>query len=417
MMKRFMFLVAVLLVWVQSVQAGGFQIGEMSARSTGMGSAFTAVADDASSAWFNPAGVAFSDGIHVMLGGAAIFASGTDYAPNAATVSLPGFPTQAPAKSKNKTFFAPHAYYTYWDPAAGLGASISVNSPFGLETDWAPGSSLASSNTFTRLSMLAINPSVIFKITDHISISGGFSYVYLNKINLDNLAQQLEGKSKDGWGGTASLMAHYKHFRLGVNYRSRVAIDINGGTVIGGSVLGPLAGARTSANTKITLPDSVNVGLAWQPNDAWLLSLDVDWTNWKTFNEVRINYAPSLLSTVLTGGTGTNVIPENWKDTVTVRAGVEWHFVENMRARFGYVYDPSPIDDVNFSPAIPGNDRQLFSLGYSYDFNKATTLDLAYAYVYFRQRDQIASVGVNAVRNGSYKTDIHIAVASLQYAF
>jgi len=417
MMKRFMFLVAVLLAWVQSVQAGGFQIGEMSARSTGMGSAFTAVADDASAAWFNPAGVAFSDGIHVMLGGAAIFAPGTDYTPNAATVSLPGFPAQAPAKSKNKTFFAPHAYYTCWDPAAGLGASISVNSPFGLETDWAPGSSLASSNTFTRLSMLAINPSVIFKITDHISISGGFSYVYLNKINLDNLAQQLEGKNKDGWGGTASLMAHYKYFRLGVNYRSRVAIDINAGTVIGGPVLGPLAGSRTSANTKITLPDSVNVGLAWQPNDAWLLSLDVDWTNWKTFNEVRINYVPSLLSTVLTGGTGTNVIPENWKDTVTVRAGVEWHFVENMRARFGYVYDPSPIDDVNFSPAIPGNDRQLFSLGYSYDFNKATTLDLAYTYVYFRQRDQIASVGVNAVRNGSYKTDIHIAVASLQYAF
>jgi len=416
-MKWLISLFAILLAGLQSVQAGGFQIGEMSARSTGMGSAFTAVADDASAAWFNPAGVAFSEGMQVMLGSAAIIAPGTDYTPNAATVSLPGFPAQASTKSKNKTFFAPHVYYTFWDQAAGLGASISVNSPFGLETDWAPGSSLASSNTFSRLSMLAINPSVIFKLSDHVSVSGGFSYVYLNKINLDNLLQRLEGKNKDGWGGTASLMIHYDHFRLGVNYRSRVAIDINGGTVVGGSALGPLAGVRTSANTKITLPDSLNFGLAWQPDDAWLLSLDVDWTNWKTFNELRINYAPSLLSTVLTGGTGTNVIPENWKGTLTLRAGLEWRFIEDMRVRFGYVFDPTPINDVNFSPAIPGNDRHLFSLGYSYDFNDTTTLDLAYAYVYFRQRDQIASVGANAVRNGNYKTDVHIAVASLQYAF
>lgn len=416
-MKRCIFLSALLLASIQPVQAGGFQIGEMSARATGMGSAFTAVADDASAAWYNPSGVAFTEGMRFMFGGAAIISPGTDYTPNAATISLPGFPPQASVRSKSKTFFVPHLYYTFRNKNADVGAAISINSPFGLETDWAPTSSLASSSTFSRISLLAINPSVIFKLSDHLSVSGGFSYVYLNKINLDSLAQQLEGKSKDGWGGTASLMLHYDHFRLGVNYRSRVAIDINDGTVVGGSALGALAGATTTANTKITLPDSVNVGLAWQPDDAWLLSLDVDWTNWKTFDELRIDYAPSLLSTVLTRGKGTNVIAENWKDTVTLRAGVEWHFVEDMRARFGYVFDPTPIDDVNFSPAVPGNDRHLFSLGYSYDFNDATTLDLAYAYVYFKQRDQIASTGVNAVRNGSYKTDVHIAVASLQHAF
>jgi len=153
-------------LWGQAALAGGFQIGEMSSRATGMGNAFTAVADDASAAWYNPAGVAFSNGMQLMLGSSAIIAPGTDYTPNASTVSLPGFPPQAATTSKSQTFFVPHAYYTFWDKASNLGGSISINAPFGLETDWSPSSSLASSSTFSRISMININPSVIFKLND-----------------------------------------------------------------------------------------------------------------------------------------------------------------------------------------------------------------------------------------------------------
>ena len=236
-------------------------------------------------------------------------------------------------------------------------------------------------------------------------------------MNLDSLFQKLEGRNKDGWGGTASIMLRNDQVSLGVTYRSRIAIDINGGTVTGGAALGPLAGSKTSGSTKITLPDTVNVGLAWHASDQWLLSADIDWTNWKTFNELRLNYAPSLLSTVLTGGSNVNVIPENWKASFTFRVGAEWRFAERMRARFGYVYDQTPVNDQTFSPDVPDNDTHLLSLGYSYDLSSATRFDLAYTYVHLMRRDQTASTGRNAVRNGSYKTDAHIVVASLQYRF
>jgi len=405
------------LLWGQSALAGGFQISEMSARASGMGNAFTAVADDASAAWYNPAGVAFSEGVHLMLGSSAIIAPGTDYTPNAATVSLPGFPPQAATSSKSQTFFVPHAYYTYWDNAANLGASISINAPFGLEIAWSPTSSLASSSTFSKISLVNINPSVIFKLNDYLSVSGGFSYAYLRKINLDNAFQLLEGKNKDGWGGTASVMLRNDQFSFGVTYRSRISIDINGGTVTGGTALGPLAGVSATGGTKMTLPDTVNAGLAWRPDDAWLLSADVDWTNWKTFNEVRINYAPSALATALTAGTNVNVIPQNWKAVFAFRAGVEWRFNPRMRARLGYVFDQTPVQDTTFSPDIPDNDTHLFSAGYSFDFTDSATFDLAYSYIYIINRDQIASTGKNAVRNGRYKTDAHIVAASVQYVF
>jgi len=411
-MKKVLVLFSLLFVWSSAVQAGGYMIGEMSSRSTGMASAFTAVSDDASAAWHNPAGIAFTDdGNQIMLGGAAIMIPGVDYTPNA--FSAPG---STATSSNSKAFFVPHAYFTHWNEGSRLGATISVNAPFGLETDWPATSSIALSNTFSRISMVNINPSVVFKVSDHLSVSGGFSYAYLMNVDLNSLAQKLEGKGKDGWGGTASIMYKNDTFSFGVMYRSQIKLDINGGLITGGSALpAPFVGLTTTGNTSLTLPDMVNTGIAWKPNESWLLSLDVDWVNWKTFNEIRIVYAPSTISTVLTGGTNVNVIQENWKDTVAFRAGAEWKYNSEMRARFGYIFDPTPIKDVDFSPSIPGNDRHIFSVGYGYDLNPQTTLDLAYAYVWFKERNQ--TVSANTLRNGTYKSDVHIVMASLSYRF
>jgi len=438
-MKRFIILFIMLFAWLQTAQAGGFQIGEMATRATGMGSAFTAVADDASAAWYNPAGVAFTDGAQIMVGGAGIIVPGVDYTPNASTGSLAalGFPAPAATSSKSKTLFVPHAYFTYWDENSRLGASLSINSPFGLETDWPATSSLAASNTFAQIQMAMINPSVIFKLSDNIAVSGGVEYAYLNKVRLNNSIQLLEGKNNDGWGGTASIMFKTDALSVGVTYHSQVKIDINGGVIQGGPGVANLAGllagtplaplipalpglvgASTTGSTSITLPDQINVGVAWNATPDLLLSLDVDWVNWKTFNEIRIIYAPSTLTTVLTSGSGVKTIPENWKSTVAIRVGAEWKYNPQMRARFGYVYDPTPIKDVDFNPGIPGNDRHIFSVGYGYDFNANTTVDLAYAFVYFQKRHQTLSTGsTNIVRNGTYKANVHILTASLAYSF
>ena len=411
------------LLWVQTVQAGGLAIGDKSAHASGMGNAFTAVADDASAAWFNPAGVAFTHGSKIILGNASIIIPGTKYAPNATTISLSGFPSQAATKSEGKAFFVPHLYYTYWDEQSRLGTSISINAPFGLETDWAATSSLASSSTVSKLSLITINSSVIFKLNDYLSMSGGFSYVYLKNIRLDNLFQRLEGKNKSGWGGTASLMFRRDQFSLGLTYRSRVHINIDGGRAIGGTGLASenpaLVGSTTTGNTNMTLPDNVNLGLAWRPDPAWLFSFDADWTNWSTFKEVRIHYAPSLLanSNLLTGGTGTHIITENWNDTLAFRFGAQWHFRPDMYARMGYAFDPTPVNDINFTPSTPDNDSHIFSLGYSINVSHSTRLDISYSYVYIRNRDQRLSPGADAIRNGSYRSHAQVVATSLQYGF
>ncbi|MDX8404295.1 MAG: outer membrane protein transport protein [Mariprofundaceae bacterium] len=429
-MRKVLILFSALFVWGQAAQAGGFMVGEMATRSAGMASAFTAVADDASAAWHNPAGVAFTDGAQAMLGGDLILTKNS-YTSNTSTVGVAG-PVTNTANGKNGAFVVPHAYFTYWDENSRLGASLSINSPFGLETEWPSTAAFSSKNTFSRINMLMVNPSVIFKLSDSLSIAGGVVYGNIFNVDLDNTVQKLHGTG-DGWGGNASIFYKGDGFNFGVTYRSRIKVDIDGAATAQGAFAALTGATTSSATTSVTLPDQVNVGLAVMPSEQWLLSLDVDWVNWKTYDAINIKYNSALYRAQLSGlqaflggpgaATGQTDLPQNWKATVAIRVGAEWKYNDQMRARFGYIFDPTPIEDADFSPSVPGNDRHLFSVGYGYDLNPNTTIDLAYAYVYIVERDQTASpVGAavlspNTVKNGTYNGDAHIFMASVNYAF
>ncbi len=429
-LHRYGFMLCAAVVFsAQSALAGGFQIGEMATRASGMGSAFTAVADDASAAWHNPAGVAFSTGNQAMVGSDALIIPGTKFSSNSSTKGVGGAPITAAVDAKSKTFFAPHGYYTYMDKQSGLGGAISINAPFGLETNWPETSPFKTKNTFSRIQMLMINPSVVYKINDNLSIAAGVDYAFINNVDLNSTLQDMNGNG-DGWGANAAILYKSDSFNLGVSYRSRIKVDITGRAIAKSTLATPFGGTSSTANTSLTLPDQVNIGLAFRPSPAWLLSFDVDWVNWKTFDAINITFdnaayrtsVSNLQAAVGATVTGQTNLPENWKATTAFRLGAEWAYSPTMRARFGYVYDPTPISDKDFSPAIPGNDRQIFSVGYGYDINPQATIDLLYAYVYFSKRDQTASpvtaVGSpNTVKNGVYKSNVHILALSVSYKF
>src|ERR1051325_6949751 len=60
---------ALLALCGQAVWASGFSILELGGRAAGMGGAFTAVADDGSAIFYNPAGIAFQKGMRFEMDG------------------------------------------------------------------------------------------------------------------------------------------------------------------------------------------------------------------------------------------------------------------------------------------------------------------------------------------------------------
>ena len=160
------------------------------------------------------------------------------------------------------------------------------------------------------------------------------------------------------------------------------------------------------------MPDILNIGVAFHPTSNWTVSANADWVNWKKFDQLAFTYTSALpvIGTSLT-------VPENWKSVWAYRIGAEWAYTDKVRARFGYTYDPTPIKDVDFTPLLPGNDRQAVHLGYGVDLSDQATIDMAYTYVWLASRNQTASTGTNVVRNGTYKSSIHLVAASLTYHF
>jgi len=412
-----------------SAFAGGFQIGEMATRASGMGSAFTAVADDASAAWHNPAGVAFTQGSQIMGGADALYVPSVKYTSNSSTTTGTGAANTTSSKTKTKGFIVPHLYYTRMDASSDLGWSIGVNSPFGLETNWPVNGPLAAKNTFSRIQMVMINPSAVYRLNDNFSVAAGINYAYLNNVDLNSTNQNLNGNG-DGWGANAALMYKQDNFTFGVSYRSQIRVNVDGSAIAGGTLKNTFNATTSGAKANVTLPDQVNIGFAYRPNKKWLLSADIDWVNWKTYDAIRISYDSGTYRTAVSnlqaaiGATATGYTndPRNWKATTAFRLGAEWSYNPSMRARFGYVFDPTPSSNVDWSPSTPDSDRHIFSAGYGYDINAQTTLDLLYAYVYFKDRNQTASPNTpagsqNSVKNGLYKSKVHILAASLNYRF
>jgi len=415
-MRKFTLLAASMLAGLIGIEAhaSGFQIGEMGTKAMSLGNAFTAIADDPSAQWYNPAGSSFQPGTQIMTGADIIIVPSSDFKTNALNPAHP-----AVTSSSSKVIGIPHFYASHSFENSPITIGLGSNSPFGLETDWPGNSPFATSSTFSQLKMINVNPNLSWKINDHLAIAGGFDYVRLLKVRLNNSLQLLEG-SGDGWGGNVALLYRDQQFRFGVTYRSRVRLDINDGVVIGGPALarfgGPV-GATGSARTKLVLPDQVNIGLAYMPNQNWTLSLDIDWVNWKTFDSLDFFYAPSAVASAITGGTNFRTQRQNWSAEVAVRAGVQWQYSPDLSFRGGYAFDPTPVDNNFFTPGIPDRDRHLFSVGAGYNVTKSLTLDMAYMFVYFVDLDQTVSTGADAVRNGNYSSNAHVVAGSLIYRF
>ncbi len=398
MKKLGIFALSILIFASGNAFAGGFQIKEQGTKSMGMANAFTAIADDASALWFNPAGIAFQEGAQVLVGGTVIIPK-VDFTSNSSNTVAIG----TTSSISDQVFFPPHLYVSYNAPDGRISYGIGVNSPFGLTTEWPTTAPFAGAAQYGRLEAINVNPNLAFKVNDNFSIAAGVDYALMYNVDFNGTAlrQNFDG---DGWGWNAALLYKTDQFGFGVSYRSKIKVDATGKS--------RNAVAESANAITVTDPEMLNIGVAFLPNPDWTVSFDVDWVNWKRFTALSFTYTPAL-----TGVGASLSVPENWKATTAFRAGAEWRYAKNMRIRAGYEFDPTPVKDEDFSPLLPDNDRHAFALGYGYDFSDHATLDLAYMYVLFLDRNQTASTGTNIVRNGLYEEDVHLIGISFSYSF
>ena len=391
---RHSLLVAVALLIMPSLTWGsGFALFEVGNRAMGMAGAMTAVADDPSALFWNPAGMAFQtdEGVQVMFGVTFIMPEQTF------TGSAP-YPGEGYTDSQIEQTFFPAHFYLGIPVNDRLEVSFSFFSPFGLGTEWDDdflGRYIAKK---TDVFVFDLGVSMAYPLSERFAFGIGIDYMIVDielsrDIGLINpfnqrLTDVADVRLKsDGinsaWAWNAGLLWKIgSGFSLGAMYRSEFSITGEGNGTFTQIPTGyPEFDAAVGSfmpfdgdvpiEATIDFPDYWMIGLAWQ-NEKWTLSGQYGVMGWSSFQELPIIFPenPEFSS----------VIAQNYEDAYQYRFGLEYRANQHWAFQLGYLFDETGQPVESMSPLLGDGDRTGYTAGLSY-YTDRFRLDVGYEHI------------------------------------
>jgi long-chain fatty acid transport protein len=395
-------LVAALLAALSgSAQAAGFALIEQNA--SGLGNAYAgaaAVAEDASTVYFNPAGMALLPERQVVMAGHFIRPS-SEYS-GIVTPNIGG----GDGGDAGGWAFVPNFYYTHRLTPA-ITAGIGVNAPFGLKTeydkDWMGRYQAIKSEVKT----INVNPSIAWKINEQFSVGAGVSIQYIEATLTSYAGRPGTAKVKGddyGWGfNLGALWQPTPATRVGLSYRSEIDYTLDGD-----ASFSDFSPANGDIEADTTLPDSASLSLFHKLGPRWELLADITWTGWSDFEELAIYYKNGPLL---------SYTPEEWDDILRYSLGATWHMDDKLSLRAGLAYDEAPVSDKYRTPRIPDGARTWVAIGGQYRVSRQGVLDFGYAHLFVEDSDLNSpapgTIPFTPVLTGSY--DNSVDIISFQY--
>ena len=372
-------------------QAAGFALIEQNA--SGMGNAYaggSAIAEDASTIFFNPAGMTYIQGtqavgaIHLVKPNAEFNNEGSSPA-----TGIGGRPLGSEGGNAGDLAFVPNMYFKT-EINDNIDFGIGVNAPFGLKTEYDKDWLGRFQGIKSELKTININPALAFKVNDQLSLGFGVSAMYIKAelTNAVNFGAFGEGSAKvkgDDWGFGFNLGAIYQatqDTRFGIAYRSKVEQHLDGDVKFKrpAGLPAPFVAATANGDVKadVSLPGNLSISAFSRLNDTWDLMADVTWTRWSQFERLAV---------YRNNGTILTQTEENWDNTMRYSIGANYHYNDAIILRAGLAYDEEAISDRFRTVRIPGNDRKWLSLGAGWQATPSTKLDVGYAHLFVSNTD------------------------------
>ncbi|MEW6367407.1 MAG: outer membrane protein transport protein [Acidobacteriota bacterium] len=423
--------VAVFSLALPAISFGaGFGIFEAGAKAVGMSGAFTATADDPSTMFYNPAGLAFQKGSKMMMGATLImpfnsFEGGNPY------------PGEGVTEDGKKNLFYPPGIYYARQFGEKLTFGIGAFTAFGLGTEWENPDQYTGRFISTKadIQSLSIQPTVAYRLSDKLGVGVGLevrnSKVALHKhqpfLNpytlkvLDVAKVDLESDMAISLGFALGVLAKpFENWSVGFSYRHSMKADYEGTAKFtfiptGNAALDALLKTKLplgdhAVKTSINFPKEASFGIATTAIEKWTVEVDVNWTSWSEFDTLVIEF---------TDLNSKQTIPQDYKDAVNCRLGLQRQMSEKLALRGGYIYDQTPQPRNGAGPLLPDSDRHGFNVGFGYTLGK-WTLDVANLFLFFEDRSTYDVDGKHINKDGydgTYKTFANLLAFSLSYQF
>ncbi|MGB8274106.1 MAG: outer membrane protein transport protein [Alphaproteobacteria bacterium] len=421
-----------------SAEAAGFYLQDQSVRGVGRAHAGDgAIADDASTIYFNPAGMTqlkqaeFDFGLNLIMPHTGV----TDLGSTATTPGTGGGPLPFTGNDGGNPFSPAPVGHLYLamplkDDRTWLGLGLSA--PFGLNVRYTPGWFGRYDSTKTVLKTIDMAPTVAYKIADYLSVGGGIDVQYAtaklenaipNPLNAGGPTAATDGALRakgDDWSvgfNAGVLITPMTGTRIGLHYRSAVTHHLHGDTMISGltGLLSSFNGS-TATTAEIDLPDIATFAVAHDVTPDLTLLAHVMWFGWTRFNEVRLKFA---------NGSADSVIPENYENTLAFALGAEYAAAPHWRVRGGFQYDETPTINGFRDTRVPDGSRYWFSGGATYAVTDNLDADFSYAHVLFDDTNVAltrtffdGTAVASAINlNGALSTTVDFVSFSLRYRF
>lgn len=415
----------VALITTHSLHAGSFSLyteGTASAESN-YAAGIAAEAADASTGWYNPAGLALIHSQQMVVGGAGVFPvskiSGTS------TFSTPPLPNYVQSFSDfngAKSAFVPSFHY-----ALPLGENttfgLSVVSPFGLSTNWDWKSPVRYAATYSELITTTVSPEIGAKLNEHFALGAGIDFQYARvKFNqvlgspaymtalspllpgdpgprtLDSTSYNKGQSTAVGFHAGAMFMFNDNHSRVGVNYLSTVNHKFHGHSQLHGKLASPginifnpvsLVAANphakfrtnTLTSNNIEFPDILTISGYQDVNDRLALLGSVVFTGWSVLESINLNNVAAFVPGV--GQANVNSVSTTaYRDTWRVAAGANYKVNSDWMLRVGGGYDQTPTNNANRDIRIADTNRWALSAGTRYQARPDIGVELGYTHLF-----------------------------------
>jgi long-chain fatty acid transport protein len=405
-----------------SAAAAGFQIQEQSASGLGVAYAGQAAAvHDASTVFWNPAGMALLSGRQGVAAGSWIIPD-TRYRDSGTS----SFAALGDGGQGGEQAIVPALYGT-WAIDSRWSVGIGMNAPYGLATEWDSTWAGQFHAVRSEIKTLNFNPTVAYRVNDQFAIGAGVSYQRL-EAELTNRAvlsppfpATLVGTGKvkgDDWGwgwNVGALMSVGPQTRVGVTYRSEIDYQLDGDLTFAGF---PAELPSRAIGSDVTLPQTLSVAIAHQWDPGTRVLADFTWTGWDSIQELRVVDRA-------TGGTVSNTTL-NFDNSWRVGVGVERSVSRPWLVRFGLAYDTTPVQDAYRTPRLPDENRVWLSLGarYTPEPDGKWWIDFGYTHIWVDEASsELPFAGAPAAEaargtlRGTYKASVDIVAAQVGFRF
>ncbi len=359
----------------------------------------TAVINDATAAYYNPAALIFLNNPQIIMLGS-IGNLNTQFN-GQANQRLTDF-TEAGSSSSNSYYFLPSFYLGIpTTDRITLGLSTMANSAFRDADETSVLRYVQSNNSIEDYDVV---PAIEFKINNYLSLGAGINFSYLNLLLNpiigfpgSNAADSQSNNQASGMGvggNIGFLLQPSPALKIGFDYRSATTYQLSGTSVFNGTQ--QVVSNNYHFNLWTPAHSTLSVNYFVTPKIGFIST--VQFIQSSIFNNVSVHGIPILLGSQPAIINAT--IPFHWHDNYIFTLGNIYNLSSKWVVRVAGSYIQSPG---NPQYQVTNGNSIIIGTSLGYKINKTITIDGGYAHAFINDQDININSGpilINGVNSG-----------------